>query len=138
MKSLWRHFKNSKTSRDAYLCLQSIHIKNISNPSGEPIPIKAKSSLWEVLVDIDSDRLEVQSPELRRALSLTTEDLRFIDHVVRVVVFEEGRDEFLEGNQEDCCRRTGMNSWKVIRMTCRRTGMNSWKVIRMTVVGVQG
>jgi hypothetical protein len=58
---------------------------------------KAKSSLWEVLVDIDEDRLEVQSPELRRALSLTTEDLRFIDHVIRVVVFEEGRDEFLEG-----------------------------------------
>ncbi len=98
MESLWRHFKNSKTNRDAYFCLHlAIHIKNVSNPSGDPVPFKAKSSLWEVLVDIDSDRLEVQSPELRRALSLTTEDLRFIDHVVRVVVFEEGRDEFLEG-----------------------------------------
>jgi Transport protein Avl9 len=54
--------------------------------------------LWDVLVDIEEDRLvEIQSPELRRALSLTTEDLRFIDYVIRVVVFEEGRDEFLEG-----------------------------------------
>ncbi len=30
MKSLWRHFKNSKTTRNAYLCLDlSIHFKNI-------------------------------------------------------------------------------------------------------------
>ena len=59
-----------------------------------------RGGLWDVLVDIEEDRLiEIQSPELRRALSLTTEDLRFIDHVIRVVVFEEGRDEFLEGSK---------------------------------------
>ena len=59
---------------------------------------KAKTDLSDVVVEIDEDKLEVHSQELRRAISLTTEDLRFIDNIVRVVS-EEGRDQFLEGRR---------------------------------------
>ena len=59
---------------------------------------KAKTDLSDVVVEIDEDRLEVHNQELRRAISLTTEDLRFIDNIVRVVS-EEGRDQFLEGRR---------------------------------------
>ena len=42
---------------------------------------KAKRDLADVVVEIDEDAFEVRDPELRRALALTTEDLRFIDQV---------------------------------------------------------
>ena len=51
---------------------------------------KAKRDLSHVVIDIDEDKMEVLEPELRRSLSLTTEDLRFIDGVVRVVGEWEG------------------------------------------------
>lgn len=57
---------------------------------------KTKTGLTDALVEIDEDRLELHSPELRRAVALTTEDLRFIDNVIRVVG-EESRDQFMEG-----------------------------------------
>ena len=46
---------------------------------------KAKRELSHVIIDIDEDKMEVADPELRRALSLTTEDLRFTDNLARVV-----------------------------------------------------
>ena len=82
------------------LCQPSIHGYVIGATNALFKAKGGRGGLWDVLVDIEEDRLiEIQSPELRRALSLTTEDLRFIDHVIRVVVFEEGRDEFLEGSK---------------------------------------
>lgn len=57
---------------------------------------KAKSGLADVLIEIEEDKLEVYSPELRRAVNLTTEDLRFIDNVIKVVS-EDCKDKFLEG-----------------------------------------
>ncbi len=40
MESLWGHFKNSKTTHDAYLCLHlSIHINNISIHLVTPVPL---------------------------------------------------------------------------------------------------
>ena len=46
---------------------------------------KAKRELSHVIIDIDEEKMEVADPELRRALSLTTEDLRFTDNLARVV-----------------------------------------------------
>lgn len=57
---------------------------------------KAKSGLSDIVIEIDEDRLEIHDPELRRAISLTTEDLRFIDNVIKVVS-EDGRDQFMQG-----------------------------------------
>ena len=59
---------------------------------------KAKKDLSDVLVDIDEDNVMIKDPELRRALSLTTEDLRFIDNVIRVVSSEDQAGEFFEGS----------------------------------------
>jgi len=58
---------------------------------------KAKKDLSDVIIDIDEDNIVYHNPELKRALSLTTEDLRFIDNVIRVVGSEEQRGEFMEG-----------------------------------------
>jgi len=58
---------------------------------------KTKACLSDLVIDIDSDRLEVTDPDLRKALALTTEDLRFIEGVVRVVGSDDHKGEFLEG-----------------------------------------
>ena len=49
------------------------------------------------MIYIDEDTMVLRDPELRRALALTTEDLRFIDTVIRVVGSDEQRGEFMEG-----------------------------------------
>lgn len=49
------------------------------------ILFRQKSRLMDVFVDIETATIEAQSVELRRQMSLTTEDLRFIDYVVRNV-----------------------------------------------------
>ena len=59
---------------------------------------KAKKDLSDVLVDIDEDNVMIKDPELRRALSLTTEDLRFIDNIIRIVSSDEQAGEFFEGS----------------------------------------
>ena len=41
--------------------------------------------------------ITIRDNELKRALSLTTEDLRFIDNIVRVVGSDEKNGEFFEG-----------------------------------------
>ena len=38
-----------------------------------------------VVIDIEKDKFEVHDPELRRALHLTTEDLRFTENLIRQV-----------------------------------------------------
>ena len=39
----------------------------------------------------------IKDPDLKRAISLTTEDLRFIDNIIRVVSNDEKNGEFFEG-----------------------------------------
>ncbi len=56
---------------------------------------KQKRGVAEVIIDIDADRMDVSDPELRRALALTTEDLRFVDNIVKHV---GGGDD--EGHEE--------------------------------------
>jgi len=58
---------------------------------------KQKKGVAEVVVDIRDDRLDiVGDAELKRALQLTTEDLRFVDAVTRSASAETA-DAFLDG-----------------------------------------
>ena len=78
---------------------------------------KAKRELSHVIIDIDEDKLEVSDPDLRRALSLTTEDLRFADNLARVVGdwtgTWEGGDEWVRAQFRfylACLLRTSLES----------------------------
>lgn len=44
-----------------------------------------KSSLFDVIIDLNSGKIEIENSELRKLLSLTTEDLRFADFLVKHV-----------------------------------------------------
>lgn len=57
---------------------------------------KQKQQLYDVLVDIDTCRIECQDVALRKFLHLSTEDLRFADYIVKHVS-EERHDVFLDG-----------------------------------------
>lgn len=45
---------------------------------------------------VDDGKIEIIDPELKKQLNLTTEDLRFADHIVRHVM-EDRQDVFLDG-----------------------------------------
>lgn len=60
------------------------------------ILFKQKRQLSDVLVDIESFKIECQDIELRKQLHLTTEDLRFADYIVKHVA-DERHDVFLDG-----------------------------------------
>lgn len=49
------------------------------------ILFRQKRQLFDVLIDVESTSIETQDVELRRQLSLSTEDLRFMDFVLRQV-----------------------------------------------------
>ncbi|XP_048508797.1 late secretory pathway protein AVL9 homolog isoform X2 [Athalia rosae] len=57
---------------------------------------KQKKQLIDVLIEVETARIEATDPELRRQLHLTTEDLRFADYVVRHVA-EPRKDVLLDG-----------------------------------------
>lgn len=57
---------------------------------------KQKRHLADVLVDMEAGTIETHDPQLRRQLHLSTEDLRFAEHIVRHVT-EERHDVFLDG-----------------------------------------
>ncbi|CAH1987298.1 unnamed protein product [Acanthoscelides obtectus] len=57
---------------------------------------KQKRQLYDVLVDIDSGRIECPDINLRKYLHLTTEDLRFAEYLVKHAS-EESQDDFLDG-----------------------------------------
>lgn len=61
------------------------------------ILFRQKRQIMDVLIDIDGTTIEACEPEIRRQLSLTTEDLRFIDFVVRHVQFPK---EDAEGSEQ--------------------------------------
>nr|CAI5868837.1 unnamed protein product [Callosobruchus analis] len=60
------------------------------------ILFKQKRQLYDVLVDIDSNRIECPDINLRKYLHLTTEDLRFAEYLVKHAS-EESQDDFLDG-----------------------------------------
>ncbi|KAG8192358.1 hypothetical protein JTE90_029092 [Oedothorax gibbosus] len=60
------------------------------------ILFKQKKQLFDVVVEVDEGKIDVLDPELKKQLSLSTEDLRFADHLVRHVM-EDRQDVFLDG-----------------------------------------
>ena len=46
---------------------------------------KQKRGIADVIIDVEKDRIDIFDPELKRALQLTTEDLRFVDNLIRHV-----------------------------------------------------
>jgi hypothetical protein len=46
---------------------------------------KQKKGIADVIIDVEKDKIDIFDPELKRALQLTTEDLRFVDNLVRHV-----------------------------------------------------
>ena len=58
---------------------------------------KQKKGVAEVIVDIEKDKIDILDPDLKRALQLTTEDLRFTDYLVKQACLETGSDIFLDG-----------------------------------------
>lgn len=78
---------------DGYLCLPYLSLQYLdllSDPAVEGFVVgasnvlfKQKRQLFDVLVELNEMRIETADLGLRRQLTLTTEDLRFADHVVR-------------------------------------------------------
>lgn len=60
------------------------------------ILFKQKKLLFDVIVEVDDGKIEILDAELKKQLNLTTEDLRFADHLVRHVM-EDRQDVFLDG-----------------------------------------
>jgi hypothetical protein len=46
---------------------------------------------------LETGRIDITDPELRRQLELTKEDMRFADHIVRLVVQDRTSNTFLDG-----------------------------------------
>lgn len=61
------------------------------------ILFRQKRQLMDIFMDIEQSTIEAHDPELRRQISLSTEDLRFIDFIVRNVQFPK---EDAEGSEQ--------------------------------------
>lgn len=63
------------------------------------ILFRQKRQIMDVLIDVEHATIETQDQDLRRQLSLTTEDLRFVDFVVKTVQFPkedgEGSEQWI-------------------------------------------
>lgn len=78
---------------DGYLCLPYLSLQYLdllSDPAVEGFVVgasnvlfKQKRQLFDILVELNEMRIETCDMVLRRQLTLSTEDLRFADHVVR-------------------------------------------------------
>ncbi|KAI5637932.1 transport protein avl9 domain-containing protein [Phthorimaea operculella] len=78
---------------DGYLCLPYLSLQYLDLLSDSAVEafvvgasnvlFKQKRQLFDVLVELNEMRIETADLMLRRQLTLTTEDLRFADHVVR-------------------------------------------------------
>ncbi|XP_056155151.1 late secretory pathway protein AVL9 homolog [Lampris incognitus] len=84
-----------------YMALQQHHLLSDVTVRGfvagaTNILFRQQRHLSDVIVDLEEARIQIQDPELRKHLSLTTADLRFADYLVKHVT--ENRDDvFLDG-----------------------------------------
>ncbi|KAJ0059960.1 hypothetical protein NL108_016980, partial [Boleophthalmus pectinirostris] len=84
-----------------YMALQQHHLLSDVSIRGfvagaTNILFRQQRHLSDVVIEVDEARIQTQDPELRRALALTTADLRFVDYLVKHVT--ENRDDvFLDG-----------------------------------------
>uniref|UniRef100_A0A3Q2CE21 AVL9 homolog (S. cerevisiase) n=1 Tax=Cyprinodon variegatus TaxID=28743 RepID=A0A3Q2CE21_CYPVA len=84
-----------------YMALQQHHLLSDVSIRGfvagaTNILFRQQRHLSDAIIDVEEARVQIQDPELRRILSLTTADLRFADYLVKHVT--ENRDDvFLDG-----------------------------------------
>ncbi|XP_068160474.1 late secretory pathway protein AVL9 homolog isoform X2 [Antennarius striatus] len=84
-----------------YMALQQHHLLSDVTVRGfvagaTNILFRQQRHLSDAIIDVEEAGIHIQDPELRKTLSLTTADLRFIDYVVKHVT--ENRDDvFLDG-----------------------------------------
>lgn len=84
-----------------YMALQQHHLLSDVSIRGfvagaTNILFRQQRHLSDAIVEVDEARIQTQDPDLRRALGLTTADLRFVDYLVKHVT--ENRDDvFLDG-----------------------------------------
>ncbi|KAJ8984789.1 hypothetical protein NQ317_003703 [Molorchus minor] len=86
------------------------------------ILFKQKRQLYDILVDIDGNRIECQDLNLRKHLHLTTEDLRFADYIVKHVS-EERHDVFLDGVWWEGGDEWIRNQFKIYLLCLLRTSL---------------
>ena len=48
----------------------------------------------------EKDKIDILDPDLKRALQLTTEDLRFTDYLVKQACFETGSSDIFLGKKD--------------------------------------
>ncbi|XP_028288379.1 late secretory pathway protein AVL9 homolog [Parambassis ranga] len=84
-----------------YMALQQHHLLSDVTVRGfvagaTNILFRQQRHLSDAIVEVEEARIQIQDPELRKSLSLTTADLRFADYLVKHVT--ENRDDvFLDG-----------------------------------------
>ncbi|XP_014916794.1 late secretory pathway protein AVL9 homolog [Poecilia latipinna] len=84
-----------------YMALQQHHLLSDVTVRGfvagaTNILFRQQRHLSDAIVEVEEARIQIQDPELRKILSLTTADLRFVDYLVKHVT--ENRDDvFLDG-----------------------------------------
>ncbi|XP_037550213.1 late secretory pathway protein AVL9 homolog [Nematolebias whitei] len=84
-----------------YMALQQHHLLSDVTVRGfvagaTNILFRQQRHLSDAIVEVEEARVQIQDPELRKILSLTTADLRFADYLVKHVT--ENRDDvFLDG-----------------------------------------
>lgn len=84
-----------------YMALQQHHLLSDISIRGfvagaTNILFRQQRHLSDAVIEVEEARIQIQDPELRKALSLTTADLRFADYLVKHVT--ENRDDvFLDG-----------------------------------------
>uniref|UniRef100_A0A3Q3BHD8 AVL9 homolog (S. cerevisiase) n=1 Tax=Kryptolebias marmoratus TaxID=37003 RepID=A0A3Q3BHD8_KRYMA len=84
-----------------YMALQQHHLLSDVTVRGfvagaTNILFRQQRHLSDAIIEVEEGRVQIQDPELRKILSLTTADLRFADYLVKHVT--ENRDDvFLDG-----------------------------------------
>uniref|UniRef100_A0A667Y902 AVL9 homolog (S. cerevisiase) n=1 Tax=Myripristis murdjan TaxID=586833 RepID=A0A667Y902_9TELE len=84
-----------------YMALQQHHLLSDVTVRGfvagaTNILFRQQRHLSDAVIEVDEARIQIQDPELRKMLSLTTADLRFADYLVKHVT-ENREDVFLDG-----------------------------------------
>ncbi|XP_036378782.1 late secretory pathway protein AVL9 homolog [Megalops cyprinoides] len=84
-----------------YMALQQHHLLSDVTVRGfvagaTNILFRQQRHLSDAVVEVEEARIQIQDPELRKLLSLTTADLRFADYLVKHVT-ENREDVFLDG-----------------------------------------
>ncbi|XP_035268710.1 late secretory pathway protein AVL9 homolog [Anguilla anguilla] len=84
-----------------YMALQQHHLLSDVTVRGfvagaTNILFRQQRHLSDAIVEVEEARIQIQDPELRKVLSLTTADLRFADYLLKHVT-ENREDVFLDG-----------------------------------------